>query len=225
MKLTKEQIQEIESYIVACGIQWYDVKTELVDHFATSLEEKFDKKPILNFKQAIIDEHKSFGDIGFKKLLETKTKAVEKQFYKQVLTHLKSFFKIPKILISAGFFYGLVLIMNLFSNKEHFFIGLTTVAFTIAAVVLIRISNGQNNKRTQFLILDKTTIFLQQFNVLMILFSNITVLRSEDSFNFQSYNFMQIGVFVLLMLFYWCSEYVFFMNKKYVKTNYPEIAI
>ncbi len=47
MKLTKEQIQEIESYLIACGVKWYDVRIELVDHFANTLEEKLEENPAL----------------------------------------------------------------------------------------------------------------------------------------------------------------------------------
>ena len=225
MKLTKEQILEIENYINACGIKWYDVKMELVDHFATSLENKLEGNPDLDFKQTIVNEHKNFSDRGFKKLLNTKTKAVEKQFYKQVFTHLKSFFNLPKIFISASVFYALVLIMNQFSNKENFFMGLTFIVFAIVVISLVRIVIEKKSKKVPFLILNNTTLFLQLSNGLMIVFSNITNFRTEDSFNNSTYNYIQLAIFVLLMLFYWCAEYVFFMNKKYVKTNYPEIAI
>ncbi|MFD1292930.1 hypothetical protein ACFQ5N_03685 [Lutibacter holmesii] len=225
MKLTKEQIQEIDDYITACDIKWYDVKMELVDHFATSLEGKLEENPIVDFKQAIIDEHKSFSDQGFKKLLNTKTKAVEKQFYKQVFKHLKLFFTLPKIFISASIFYGLVLLMNIFENKENFFIFLTAILLTLVVQLLLRITSYKKNNKTPFLILNRTNIFLQLFNGIMIIFSNITSFRTEESFYNSTYNYVQIGIFVLIILFYWCAEYVFFMNKKYVKTNYPEIAI
>ena len=225
MKLTSEQIQQIEDYIAACGIKWYDVKMELVDHFASSLENKLKENSALDFKQAIVNEHKSFSDVGFKKLLNTKTKAVEKQFYKQVFKQMRSFFKIPKIIISAGLFYGLVLLMNLFSNIEYFFMGLTFVLFSITIVMLIRISKEKNKGKTQFLILDKTTLYFQLFNFLVILFSSSINFRTENSFNNVTYNYIHIGVFVLLLLFYWCAEYVFLKNKKYVTTNYLEIAI
>lgn len=120
IKLTEAQIQQIDKYIAACGIEWIDVRAELVDHFANSLEEKLEKNPNLNFMQAIVEAHKSFSDSGFKKLLETKKAAVQKQFYRQVFINLKSFFKLPKMIISIGAFYGLVFIMDLFSNKELF---------------------------------------------------------------------------------------------------------
>ena len=74
-------------------------------------------------------------------------------------------------------------------------------------------------------IMDKAIIILNSSYGIFINFSNITVLRTEESFNNVNYNYIQIGIFVLLMLFYWCAEYVFSMNKKYIKANYPEIAI
>lgn len=225
MKLSKEQIQQIENYIDACGVKWYDVRVELVDHFATSLEEKLDENPNLDVQQAIVNERKNFSDYGFKNLLNTKTKAVEKKFYKHLFKYMQSFFKFPKIIFSISVFYILALVMKFTSNKEYFFMGLSFVAWAIAIVALVRVSNGQKNKSLQFLILDKTVVFFQLFNFLIIVFTNITSLRSEDSFNFSIYNYIHLGVFVFLMLFYWCAEHVFFMNKKYVKTNYPKIVI
>ena len=225
MKLTKEQIKQIDNYIFSCGIEWFDVRMELVDHFANSLEHKLEENPSLDFKQAIINEHKSFSDRGFEKLLKTKIKAVEKNFYKQVFKHLKSFFKIPKIIISASIFYGLVLIMNLFSNKENFFAGLTLILFAIFVISLVRIAIEKKSKKVPFLILNNTTLFLQLSNGLMIIFSNITNFRTEESFLNATYNYIQLAIFVLLILFYWCAEYVYSKNKQYVKTNYPQIAI
>lgn len=225
MKLSKEHIQQIELYIDSCGIKYYDVKMELVDHFATSLEEKLEVNPTIDFKQAIVNEHKSFSDNGFKELLSNKTKAVEKQFYKQVFIHLKAFFKLPKIIISASIFYGLVLIMNLFENKENYFLVLTLIIFIVVVQLFARITSYDNRKKTPFLLLDRTTVYIQLLYGIMIIFSNITSLRTESSFNNPIYNYIQLSLFVLLILFYWCSEYVFLKNKNYVKKNYPEIAI
>ena len=225
MKLNKEQIDQIDNYIVACGIKWYDVRAELVDHFANSLENKLDENSSLDFKQAIINEHKKFSDCGFKKLLKTKIEAVEKQFYKQIFKHMKSFFKFPKIIISISVFFALTLIMNYVSNKEYFFMGLTTSLFLVVIVLLFRIKPKKRTKIKSFLILNRTNLFLQLFIFLVILFSSLTNMRTEESFSNSTYNYIHLGIFVMFLLFYWCAEYVFSENKKYVKINYPEIAI
>jgi len=45
MEITIEQLSQIDNYIFVCGIEYYDVRTEIVDHFATILEQKLDKNP------------------------------------------------------------------------------------------------------------------------------------------------------------------------------------
>ncbi len=225
MKLTKDQIQQIDSYIAACGIEWIDVRAELVDHFANSLEDKFEKNPNLNFMEAIVEEHKGFSNSGFKKLLASKKAAVQKQFYHQVFINLKSFFKLPKIIISIGVFYGLVFIMDLFSNKELFFMILAIILFLLVIQALVRTAIDKKSKNNNFLLLNRMELIFQLFNFLMIIFSSITTSRTENSFENTNYNYLQIGIFVLLMLFYWCMEYVYLENKKYVQLHYPQIAI
>ncbi|WNW01297.1 hypothetical protein RRF68_09855 [Tenacibaculum sp. HL-MS23] len=41
MELTNLQIQEIDNYITVCGIKYYDVKTEIIDHFASIIRTSF----------------------------------------------------------------------------------------------------------------------------------------------------------------------------------------
>lgn len=224
MKLSQVQIQQIDSYIAACGIEWIEVRAELVDHFANSLEEKLAINPTLDFMQAIVEEHKSFSDNGFKKLLKTKKTAVQKQFYRQVFINLKSFFKLPKIIISIAIFYGLVLIMDLVNNKELFFTILTIILFLLVIQVIVRTAKEKKSKNNNFLILNRTELILQLFNFLTIIFSSITTTRNENSFQNANFNYIQLGIFVLLLFFYWCMEYVYLENKKYVQQNYPQIA-
>ncbi len=204
MKLNKEQIQQIDRYIAACGIEWIEVRAELVDHFANSLEKKLAINPRLDFMQAIVAEHKSFSDNGFKKLLKTKKAAVHKQFYRQVFINLKSFFKLPKIIISIAVFYGLVLIMDLVNNKELFFMILAIALFLLVVQALVRTEIDKKSKNNNFLMLNRTELIFQLYNFLMIVFLQITQFRTENSFQNANYNYLQLGIFVLLILFYWC---------------------
>ena len=121
MELSKEQLLQIDNYIYVCGIQFYDVRTEIVDHFATILEQKLDKNPDLDFKQEIINIHKNFSDSGFQYLLKVKYRAVTKKFYKQSFHHFLTFFKFPKVIVSGFLFLILFQMMDLFEDKEAFF--------------------------------------------------------------------------------------------------------
>ncbi|MGG6229584.1 hypothetical protein [Tenacibaculum sp. SDUM215027] len=231
MELTKEQIQEIDNYISLCGIKFYDVKTELIDHFASILEKRLIDEPNLDIKKTIIEEHKKFGDQGFKKLLKTKTKAVHKRFYKLTFLHLQSFLKLPKILITIALFFIFKELMSLFENKEHFFDLLSGIGLLIITQLLIRISIEFGNQRElfnrkeHFLVLNKSDIFLQFINLIFIFFNSSVTFRNEQSFTNNNYNLIHLGVFVLLLLFYWSSEYVFYQNKQTVKRQYPNVLI
>ena len=58
MELTKAQLLQIDDYIFSCGIKYYDVRSEIVDHFANILEEKLAKNPSFDFKNEIIVSYK-----------------------------------------------------------------------------------------------------------------------------------------------------------------------
>ena len=225
MELSKEQIHEINEYISACGIKYYDVKIEIVDHFASILEIRLDENPSLNFKETIIEEHKKFSNNGFKKLLETKTKTTHNKFVKQTWTNFKSFFKLPKIIITIALFFLLKELMHSFQNKENFFFILVGISLFIMLQLLVRISLGLKQKKERFLTLERTSIFLQIVNFIFICFYNSVLIRSDKSFTDISYNLIHLAFFVVLLLFYWSGEHVYLHNRTIIKKQYPNVFI
>ena len=225
MELTKEQLLQIDNYVFSCGIKYYDVRTEIVDHFANILEQKLAENPDINFKKEIQNIHRNFSDRGFSNLLKDKTKAVQKKFYKATLKHLITFFKLPRILISAGIFYALFLLMNLFEDKKDFFFGLYSILLLIVFYVFYQIKQTKKNNKESFLILNKSNVFLQVLNFIFICFNSITNFRTDESFLNPIYNNIQLVVFVLLLLFYWSGEFVYKKNRQFVKTYYPNVIV
>jgi len=225
MELTKEQLLQIDNYIFSCGIKYYDVRTEIVDHFANILEAKLDKNPDLDFKKEIINIHRNFSDRGFQKLLKEKTKSVHKKFYKHSLRHLITFFKLPKIIVTVALFYALFLWMNLFEDKENFFFSLYAVLLFIIVRIFYQNRKTKNNQKEPFLVLNKTNNFLQMLNLIFICFNSVTNFRGEESILNPIHNNIYLGVFVLLLLFYWSGESVFNQNKKLVKEQYPNVIV
>jgi hypothetical protein len=225
MEISKEQLLQIDKYMYACGIKFYDVRIEIVDHFANILEQKLEEDPALNFKQEIVNIHKNFSDSGFSKLLKEKTKWVTKKFYKQTLKHFIAFFKLPKIILSATLFCVLYLLMHMFENKEYFF--LWAHGFTLLLVANIGYQNWKNKgkERELFLVLDKTDHFIQIVNFVFILFNTIINFRNEESFLNPAHSNIHLSVFVVLLLFYWSGEAVFSQNEKLVKKQYPNILV
>lgn len=225
MELTKEQLLQIDNYVFSCGIKYYDVRTEIVDHFANILEQKLAKNPDINFKKEIQNIHRNFSDRGFSNLLKDKTKAVQKKFYRATLKHLITFFKLPRILISAGIFYALFLLMNLFEDKKDFFFGLYSILLLIVFYVFYQIKQTKKNNKESFLILNKSNVFLQVLNFIFICFNSITNFRTDESFLNPIHNNIQLVVFVLLLLFYWSGEFVYNKNRQFVKTYYPNVIV
>jgi hypothetical protein len=225
MELSKEQLLQIDNYITACGIKFYDVKAEIVDHFASVLEQKLDENPTLDFKKEIENIHRNFSNAGFKKLLEEKTKSVSNKFYKQSLKHLITFFKLPKIIITGALFFTLLQVMNLFEDRADFFASLSFLGM-ISFLVYVGISIFRNKqKKIKFLSPERNA----DFNVIILSLFNLCYqsngFRSEASFLNAAYNQIHLAVFVLIILFYWSGEYVFHQNKKLIKEQYPNVIV
>lgn len=225
MQLSDQQIQEIDNYISACDIKFYDVKTEIVDHFASILEEQLDNEPNLNFKKAIIEEHKKFSDKGFKRLLEEKTKTTHKRFIKQTLINFKSFFKLPRIIITISFYFILYKLMPYFNETVSFFQVLTGFGLILVLQLGVRMYINNKQKKEKFLALNRTMLFYQIVSNMAIWFNLILSFRSDKSYLNNSYNNIHLGVFVIMMLLYWSMEYVYQQNRNLVIKQYPNILV
>jgi len=225
MELTKKQLQELDTYISCCGIKYYDVKVEIVDHFAIVLEQRLAENPALDFKEEIINIHKNFSDTGFYNLLKEKTKAVHENFYRYTLKHLLRFFRLPKILISMTLFLGLNEILKTTDDKSNFFFALSVIGILIMLQMLLRVSVKRKKNKDSFLVLNKSESFMQLINFLFISYNSSVNFRSELSFENELYNLIHIGVYVLFILFYFSGEYVFRQNKKMVLEQYPNIIV
>lgn len=226
MQLSPDQIQSLDTYFRNCGIEWYDVRLELIDHFANILETQLEKEPHLDFKEAIVAIHKSFGINGFKNLLATKTKVVEKQFYKSAFKYFISFFKLPRIILTGLIYYGLTKFQLLFEDRSTIYLFLfCLVIYTMVNMISrsIKLKNGIGEK---FLTLNQGLNYLQIIQGFYIMLNSIsTSFRSEESYNNMFHNNLLIGVYVLLTLFLISCEYVYHHLKRDIKNQFPNLKL
>ena len=222
MELTKEQLLQIDNYIFVCGIKYYDVRAEIVDHFANILEQKLDKNSDLDFKKEIENIHRNFSDKGFSKLLKEKTNSVTKIFYKDSLKHLISFFKLPKIIITFFLFFLLLQIQSFFIETQNFFKCLFYFSIILMFVIIFKAAN--RSKKEKFLSLSMTLGFYNVYHVFVICLQT-SFSRSSESIANSTHNTIYIVSYTLLFLFFWSGEYVYHQNKKIVKQQYPQIII
>lgn len=129
MNLTTDQIQYIDIYVEKSGIEWFDLKIELVDHLADATAQILEDNPEIAFEAAVTKAKLAFGTKGFKPLITNKTKQIESAFYNRVFKYLITFFSLPKIIITAALMYVLVSLYKVLENKENFLFSLVGVLF------------------------------------------------------------------------------------------------
>lgn len=99
-KVTDQQLATLIQFIRSKGVKHYDIRMEVVDHFASAIEEKWETRPDLSFEQEMVNIYHTFGDIRFLKLIHSKKKAMEKQWLRNSWRHFKAFFTLPKLVFS-----------------------------------------------------------------------------------------------------------------------------
>ncbi|MGB0177696.1 MAG: hypothetical protein ACPF9D_11055, partial [Owenweeksia sp.] len=110
--MTKEEIGAIRQYLSNNGIKYYDVQAELIDHFASAVEEQKRKDPSVPFKTALLKAHRSFGGRkGFDDYIDAAHQRVKKQILTILLKSLLSFLGWPLVavtLVITGAWYFLL---------------------------------------------------------------------------------------------------------------------
>lgn len=115
-QLSKAEIQQIFQFMKKNGVNYYDVQLEMVDHFASEIEENWEDYPArFSFENKVLDVYSRIGQRGFDKIIQTKSRALNKWFWKYCFDYIRSFFSWPKILITTllmGLFYMAIMQSN-----------------------------------------------------------------------------------------------------------------
>lgn len=102
--VSQEQIVALHKFVKSRYVEYYDVELELVDHLANGIEEQWKTEPSLSFDDALQLEYKKFGIFGFVGMVENKQSELYNYYYKITFRALKSFFSIPKIVLTTAIF-------------------------------------------------------------------------------------------------------------------------
>jgi hypothetical protein len=96
--LTAEELVNLDRYCLKKGVQYYDVRIELVDHLANYIEAQWVKNKDIDFDFLFQQAHSQFGRTGFRKLMYEREKITEKNIRKQFWLQLKAHFRWPLLL-------------------------------------------------------------------------------------------------------------------------------
>lgn len=147
MKLVKEEIQFIDNYLIKNGVNYWDVRLELLDHIVSAVEDKMKNKGI-SFNEALIEVHRGFGNTGntfgvglnsifdkalysdnkgFNKFTLSKQKELGRKLRKQIWRTVSGNFKTTKFLLEC-----IVIILSLaivvqYSEKAALILGIAFI--------------------------------------------------------------------------------------------------
>ena len=122
MKLTTEQINQLYLFTRQHYVEYYDLQTELVDHLANAIETECQQNSKLTFDEVLNKEFRKFGVFGFMDVVESRQAVLRKKYNRLVFQHFKSFFKLPKILLTIGMTFLLFYILKTSMYDDYIFI-------------------------------------------------------------------------------------------------------
>ena len=231
MKLTTQQIDQLYLFTRQHYVEWYDLQSELVDHLANAIETQWKENPKLTFDEALNIEFKKFGVFGFMGVVEEKQKFLGKKYNKLVLSHIKEFFTLPKILltITATWVLFLVFKWGRFNGEFILFFYVLLIGFVFYAIIKNRMQRKQQVKENQ-----KRWLFNEIMNqygkfVVAIVFPLnffLNVFNHGDRLLINDYTIGFTSFFLVLMTFF---LYVMFVlipskSKEYLIQTYPEYS-
>lgn len=118
-QLTEKQVAKLFDFVKSKFVRFEDLKYELVDHLASSIEDIQEKEPSKTFDTALKETYSRFPITGFTNFVAEKQKALSRYWSKILLRHILAYFKLPKIILLSALNY---FIWALFQHLPHAFV-------------------------------------------------------------------------------------------------------
>lgn len=100
-EVSAAEMQALHAFCMRHFVKHYDVRLELTDHLATSIEAIWAQDEAVPFEKALDQVYSRYGAIGFRKLMAEKERLVEASFHKGVKQMFVSLFRWPDAVITA----------------------------------------------------------------------------------------------------------------------------
>lgn len=139
-QLTPIEIEKLFAFVRSKYVRWVDLQYEIVDHLATAIEDTITEDPTISFDRALQQVYSSFPITGFTNLVAAKQKALHRYWIRKYFSIMKSYFQLPKILITLLLAYCIYLSFILFGQY-----GLAAVAVLILSGMIISLIHKKRN--------------------------------------------------------------------------------
>lgn len=229
MKVTPSQLQDLYAFTRNHYVYHYDLQTELVDHLANDIESIWQENPKLSFEEARDQSFKKFGVFGFMDVVDQRQKAMNKRYYKYLLSELKQWFTVPKIIITATLFVAFFTLLQTSYAKYFFFIifGVLAIWTLFRSIQLNREFRKRKEISSKKWLLEEL-IFKQAGSIGIIFLSqfyNISM-WSDVFISNTKLVLLTAAIFTLLYLVNYISFRVIpDKAEELLKTTYPEFSL
>ena len=161
-KLTEEQLTDLFLFCEENDVKYYDVQMELVDHLSCAIENKWKEKPSLPYEEALWEVYDEFGASGFRKIVSSKEKELEKKFNHLRWQYVGEFFRLPKIVLTTSATVILFFVFQITHFNFMFNFGLLTlfIATSFAFLLFIFPKKAQLNVEN-----GKNFVLLEQYKI------------------------------------------------------------
>jgi hypothetical protein len=132
-KVSEEQMEELFAFTRKHFVEYYDLQTELADHMANAIENRWVTDPAIDFSKAKELEFKKFGVFGFMGVVEQRQAVLVKKYYKLMWGYFKEFFKLPRIVIT------LLLVLVIHKTLEFSIIPYITILISIVVISVFKL--------------------------------------------------------------------------------------
>lgn len=231
-KLTPEEIELIYDFCYDKGIIEYEIQSELVDHLASAMEDRWKENQELSFPDNLSEIYNRFGYEGVMKFAKSKKRAFQKQYNRLFLKFLGSFFQLPRIILTLALCFSLFTILRILDDREPIMrsiqvFSLAIYLWYIFSFVPRRLSI-KVKKEQRFLFLNYISILRSLSGLLVTLSVNVASLcfkyfKAPDKawFDFG----LSFAIVFLFILGYALMFYMPILTNRHFKDQFPQFVM
>lgn len=226
-QVNQEQIQRLYQFTREHFVEFYDLQSELVDHLANDIENQWQKKPELEFEQALKNAFGRFGVFGFDDVMQKRHAALQKMYWNELWKFTKEYYRIPKIILTITSVFFLYKIMMAI-NSVYFIVPfiLAEIVFLYKAYRKVARYKIQGHPDKQFIIQQNLKAFYSTTGMLVVTTQFNVLLQLAINFNiplqiiFIAFSIITVLFFISLHALYF--ELPAFMERR-INEHFPQL--
>lgn len=120
-KINAEQLEQLFEFTRKHYVEYHDLQSELADHLAHAIEQRWEEQPSLSFDEALQAEFKKFGIFGFSDIVAERQNALFKRYYRLVWREFRAVLKLPVLLFAMVATWGMYHALMAWQHSYAFF--------------------------------------------------------------------------------------------------------